>query len=64
MSGSVGLYLLGGGNASAGYGLDDRGVGVLISVGSRIFTSPYLPDRFWGPSSDISGAYRGLFPRG
>jgi hypothetical protein len=29
-----------------GYGLDDRGVGVRVPVGARIFTSPYCPDRF------------------
>jgi hypothetical protein len=27
------------------YGLDDRGVGVRVPVGSRIFTSPNRPDR-------------------
>jgi hypothetical protein len=32
-----------------GYGLDDRGVGVRVPVGSRIFTSPRPPDRLWGP---------------
>jgi hypothetical protein len=32
-----------------GYGLDDRGVGVRVPVGARIFSSPRLPDRFWGP---------------
>jgi hypothetical protein len=31
-----------------GYGLDDRGVGVRVPVGSRIFF-PRHPDRFWGP---------------
>jgi hypothetical protein len=32
-----------------GYGLDDRGVGVRVPVGSRIFSSPSCPDRLWGP---------------
>jgi hypothetical protein len=32
-----------------GYGLNDRGVGVRVPVGSRIFSSPRLPDRLWGP---------------
>jgi hypothetical protein len=27
------------------YGLDDRGVGVRVPVGSRIFSSPNRPDR-------------------
>jgi hypothetical protein len=27
------------------YGLDDRGVGVRVPVGSRIFTYPNRPDR-------------------
>jgi hypothetical protein len=33
------------------YGLDDRNVGVQVSVGSRIFSFPHCPDRFWGPHS-------------
>jgi hypothetical protein len=28
-----------------GYGLDDQGAGVRVPVGSKIFTSPYRPDR-------------------
>jgi hypothetical protein len=31
------------------YGLDDRGVGVRVPVGSRIFLSPRRPDWLWGP---------------
>jgi hypothetical protein len=34
---------------AAGHGLDDRALGVRVPVGSRIFTSPYRPHRFWGP---------------
>jgi hypothetical protein len=36
---------------ATGYGLDDREVGVRDPVGSRIFSSPRRPDRFWGPAS-------------
>jgi hypothetical protein len=34
------------GTATA-YGLDDRGVGVRVPVGSRIFSSPRRPDQLW-----------------
>jgi hypothetical protein len=40
-----------------GYGLDDRGAGVRVMVGSRIFSFPRRPDRFWGPHN----GYRELF---
>jgi hypothetical protein len=46
------------------YGLDDRGVGVRVPVGSRIFSSPRRPDRLWGPPSILSNGYRGSFPGG
>jgi hypothetical protein len=49
---------------ATGYGLDDRGVGVRVPVGSRIFSSPRRPDRLWGPHSLLSDGYRGLFHRG
>jgi hypothetical protein len=45
------------------YGLDDRGVGVRVPIGSRIFFSPNRPDRLWGPPN-LSIGYRGLFPWG
>jgi hypothetical protein len=32
-----------------GYGLEDRVVGVRVTVGSSIFSSPRRPDRLWGP---------------
>jgi hypothetical protein len=41
---------------ATGYGLHDRGVGVRISVGSRIFSSTQSP---WGPSSLVFNGYRG-----
>jgi hypothetical protein len=47
-----------------GYGLDDRRVGVLVSVGSRIFSSPHRPDRLWVPASLLSNGNRVLFPVG
>jgi hypothetical protein len=30
---------------ATGYGMDDRGVGIRVPVGSRIFSSPGRPDR-------------------
>jgi hypothetical protein len=49
---------------ATGYGLDHRGVGVRVQVGSRIFSSTRRPDRFWGPSSLLLNRNGGLFPRG
>jgi hypothetical protein len=41
------------------YGLDDRGVGVRIPVGSKIISSP-----LWGPPNILFNGYRGFFLRG
>jgi hypothetical protein len=42
------------------YGLDDRGVEVLVPVGSRIFTSTYCINWLWGPPSLLFNGYPGL----
>jgi hypothetical protein len=39
---------------------DDRGVGVRVPVGYRIFSSPYRPERLWGSPSILRIGYRGL----
>jgi hypothetical protein len=36
---------------ATGYGLNDRGVGVRVPVGARIFSSPHRPNWFWGSLS-------------
>jgi hypothetical protein len=46
------------------YWLDDRGVGIRVPVGSRIFSSPRHLGRLWGRPSLLSSAYRDLFPGG
>jgi hypothetical protein len=48
-------------NIATGYGLDDQEVGIRISVGARIFTSPCCPTRLWGPLSLLSNGQLGLF---
>jgi hypothetical protein len=47
---------------ATGYGLDDRGVGVRVPVGLRIFSTPRRPDRLCPPTF-LSTGYRGLFRR-
>jgi hypothetical protein len=44
-----------------GYGLDDRGVGFRVPLGSRIFPSPRRPNRLWGPPNLLSNEYRQIF---
>jgi hypothetical protein len=44
---------------ATGYGLDYRGVGVRVPVGSRILSSPSRPDRLWGPPNLLPNGYRG-----
>jgi hypothetical protein len=39
-----------------GYGPDDQKVGIQVLVGARIVTTPYRPERFWGPPSLLSNA--------
>jgi hypothetical protein len=46
------------------YGLDGRGVGVRVPVGSIIFCSQRRPDRLWGIARLLYNGNRGLFPRG
>jgi hypothetical protein len=46
------------------YGLDDRGVGVRVPVGSRIFSSPRRPDLLWGSTNLLCSGYGGLFHGG
>jgi hypothetical protein len=50
-----------------GYGLDDRRVGVRVTVGSRIFSFPRRPDGpdcLWGPPNLLSHGYGSSFPGG
>jgi hypothetical protein len=49
---------------ATGYGLDDRGDGVRVPVGSRFLSSPRRPDRLWGQHTLLSNGYRGSFPGG
>jgi hypothetical protein len=37
-------------------------VGVRVPIGSRIFTSPYRPDRRWGPAPYPTGSWEALSP--
>jgi hypothetical protein len=45
---------------ATGYRLDDRGVGVRVPVGSRMFFSPSHQDRLWRPPNPLSSGYRGV----
>jgi hypothetical protein len=49
---------------ATGYGLDNRGVGVWVPVGPRIFSSPRHPDQLSGPPNLLSNGYQGCSPRG
>jgi hypothetical protein len=49
---------------ATGYRLDERGIGVQVPVGSRIFFSPRRPDRLWGPPNILSSGYGGSFSGG
>jgi hypothetical protein len=48
---------------ATGYRLDNLQVGVRVQIGSRIVTSPYRPDRLWGPPN-LFNRYTGLLPEG
>jgi hypothetical protein len=43
------------------YELDDRGIGARALVGSKIFLSPYRPDRLQDPPNFLSNGYDGFF---
>jgi hypothetical protein len=45
---------------ATGYELDDRGAGVQVPVGSRIFSSPHHPDWVWGPPNLLHSGYPGV----
>jgi hypothetical protein len=49
---------------ATGQGLEDRGVGVRVPVGSSIFFSLRSQIPALGPSKLLSNGYRGLFPQG
>jgi hypothetical protein len=49
---------------ATGYGLDEGGVELRFQIGSRIFTSPYRPDRLWGPPNLLSNGYQENFTWG
>jgi hypothetical protein len=46
---------------ATGYELDDdKGAGVRVPVGARIFTSSCRPERLWGSPSLLSNRHRGV----
>jgi hypothetical protein len=47
---------------ATGCGMDNRGVVVLVPVGSTIFIPPYCPDRLWVHSASYSLRTGGSFP--
>jgi hypothetical protein len=49
---------------TAGYGLDNRRVGVRVTIGSKIVSIPCRPDRLWGQRNLLYNGFRGLFPAG
>jgi hypothetical protein len=49
---------------ATGYGLDEKGVGVRVSVESTIFSSPRRPDRLWGSTQPPIQWVTGALSRG
>jgi hypothetical protein len=49
---------------ATGYWQDDRGFGVRVPMGARIFTSAHRPDQLWDPPTLLSSGYWVLFPQG
>jgi hypothetical protein len=45
-----------------GYWMGDQGVGFRVPVGTKIFISPYRPDRFLGLPIHLSNDNMGAFP--
>jgi hypothetical protein len=46
------------------YERDNQVVGVRVSVGSRMFSSPRRRERLWGPPNLLSNGYGGSFHGG
>jgi hypothetical protein len=51
-------------DSDSGYRLHDQEVEVPVPVGARIFFSPRLPDRLWGPPSLYAMGTKGSYPGG
>jgi hypothetical protein len=49
---------------ATGYGLDDRGGGIRVPVGTRILSFPRRPQRHSGPPNLLTNGYQVLFPGG